>query len=166
MPPSAPKRSGDPASLAGGSSCDDLEPVTPRVGDVEASLTRDLGVVGPRDVDACGGERRGKLSQCLLRADERAPDGPSRGGERVVDTDVQLRAPARNQQPPRTREERRLLELRQPEQSAVEGAGGGFAARGRGDLNVVEPDDAPGRSSQGRTAVVLGLWLRRDDDEV
>ena len=96
---------GDPPSLAGGSGCDDLDPVPPGIRDVEASLARDLRLVGPSDLDACIDERRGKLTQCLLRADEKGRMRLRGGCEGIVDTDVQLRCPGPKPAAPAQREQ-------------------------------------------------------------
>ncbi len=113
---------------------------------MEARHTRERDVVS--NLDAGAGEPRAQLIEIL---DGEAGMSFARGGERLLDAHMQLLPahPKPAATPPGELD--RLDELRQPEQPTVEGPRVPLAARGRGDLHVVDPGDGqPPGSTIGR----------------
>ena len=88
--------------------------------------------------------------------------GLRRRSERLLDADVQLAAAEREPAASAHGEQRRLLDLGQSEQLAVERAGRVLAARRRRDLDVVESGDARHRDARPSYS---GFGFRADDDE-
>jgi len=89
----------------------DLQPVSPRVVHVESPLRRDLGVVGPANVDACSRQRSRKP---IERGDGVQGEGRVRlGGRRegIFDADVQFDRSASKPAPTPTCKQRRLLDF-------------------------------------------------------
>src|SRR3954469_17841556 len=122
-----------------------LDPVAERVGRVEAPHPWDRVV--PDDLDAGVAQARGERvevvgAQCRVRLARRC--------ERLLDPDVQLlRVAAGEPDPPAGAQRRRLLQLRQPEQAAVEPPRLVLAAGRGGELDVVDPVDAQEDADSG-----------------
>jgi len=127
---------------------DELDPVAPRIAHVAATLTRDLGVAGPPQFNTGSSKRLRKLLERVGRADEQSRMRLQRRSEQVLDTNVQL--PRSDPEPTSSanREQRRLLDLGQPEQLTVERPSRILAAGWRRNLNMVKCNN--GRHRDGR----------------
>jgi lipopolysaccharide/colanic/teichoic acid biosynthesis glycosyltransferase len=125
-----------------GSGLAELEAVAEGVGGVEAAGARNpVGLLhrDPRCLEP-GAER----AQVV---DDEAGMGLAGGHERVLDPDVQLLGSGPEPAPTAGGKRGRLLDLLEPEQAAVEGAGRGLAAGRRRHLHVVDPRDRHGPRS-------------------
>jgi len=114
----------------------ELEPVSERVGGVEALHSGDPVVLGNGDPDSleAGAERRE-----VVHDEPRV--GALGGREGLVDAHVQLLGACPEPAPATSRERRRLVDLVEAEQLAVEGPRGALAPGGRGHLDVVDPEN-------------------------
>jgi lipopolysaccharide/colanic/teichoic acid biosynthesis glycosyltransferase len=119
-----------------------LEAVAERVVDVEPRCTGEGHIVS--NLDAGAGEPGPQLVETR---DDEAGMSFARGGERLLDTHMQLLPAHAKPAAAPPGEADRLDDLLQPEQPAVEGPGVSLTARGCRDLHVVDPGDGQPRGS-------------------
>ena len=139
--------------------CQAHEPARSRLPELEAVAERIVGVeaanAGERHVvpnlDPGSGEPRPQLVQV---DDDEPGMSFARGGERLIDTHMQLLPSHTEPTATSPGELDRLDDLLKPQQPAVEGSGVPLAAWRRGDLHVVDPGDrqAPGSTIERVTA--------------
>ena len=115
---------------------------------MEASLGRDLGLVGPVNLDAGICQRDGETLECRRRDNGKRRVRLRCGREWILDPDVQLCPTSTKPASTSNGEERRLLDLLEAEQAGVERARRVLATGGRSDLYVMEPRDRA--QSEGR----------------
>lgn len=120
---------------------DELDPIAPGIADVESPLRRDLGIVRPPNLDSRIPQSRGKSIELGHRFDEEGRVCLDRRGERILDADVQLPRTAAKPAPASSCQKRRLRDLLEPEEVAVERTRGALAVRRSRNLNMVQPGD-------------------------
>ena len=121
----------------------ELEAVAERIVGVEAPSAGERHVVS--NLDPGAGEPRPQLLEVV---DDEPWMSFARGGERLIDTNMQFLPSHTEPTAASPGELDRLDDLLEPEQTAVEGAGVPLTAWRRGDLHVVDPGD---RQRQGST---------------
>lgn len=128
---------------------------------MKAPLRRDLGVVGPSDLDARFSESRCKLLERRDRLDGERGVRLLGRREGILDADVQLPCSCAEPAPSTPFEDWRLLDLGEPEQAAVEGPRSLLAPRWRRNLNVMntrdrgQSDKRPSYSGRGFPATTM-----------
>ena len=100
---------------------EELEPVAPRVEHVEASLaTGNLGRIRPLDSPAVSFESAASSSSAPIESATESRMSLGRGSEAHINPDVELLCSQAEPAPAARRQQRRLLDLVEPEQSPVE----------------------------------------------
>lgn len=115
----------------------ELQPVAPGVLGVETADARERHVVG--DFYAAGEE---SLAQVVEIVDSESGMGLPCGAEIRLDADMELLVTAFEPAAASDAQRLRFLNLPHAEENAIEFTGGGFAASGSGDLDVIEASDS------------------------
>ena len=119
-----------------------LQPVAPRVANVESHTAAELSRIRPLGHDARSVESLGKLQQSIGRAHRNPWMRLRRRDEALGDADVKLMLTETDPATAARSEKLGLGDLVEPEQPSVERASALLTAQRRSDLHVIETDDA------------------------